>query len=344
MHDVHVRSGVRRCGGFTLIELLVVVAIIGLLISILLPSLKNAREQAKRVKCSNNMAQVNKVLIIYVLELDKFPVLYTFTPGTGNPQTGGGCPFGWCTWSFGGWIGIDTQAWGNYGGGVYRVPANQRPLTLYLTKGQVQAPYVGTTPADWMEQTDQPLFMDPADKKSYQRQYVGQSGSAYTDYESVGTTYQINLYWWSQTHRAFGAGDIDGDGVIEPTPGPCMATTVTSINPPYGSCGAQCYVCRFRQGTDIWKKYASKNAGKFVTYGESAWDWSIAGSEADEIGQHGKLNWHNLAFLDGHVSYTKIKISHTPGGSLKAYGPDWTVVDEELESPWTFFGGNGCNN
>ena len=62
----------RAKAAFTLIELLVVVAIIALLISILLPSLQRAREQAKAVVCMSNTRQILLAMAMYQQEWDGY--------------------------------------------------------------------------------------------------------------------------------------------------------------------------------------------------------------------------------------------------------------------------------
>ena len=53
------------CGGFTLIELLVVVSIIALLVSLLMPALGNARQQAKLMMCLANLHEVGLGSLVY---------------------------------------------------------------------------------------------------------------------------------------------------------------------------------------------------------------------------------------------------------------------------------------
>ncbi|MHC4395670.1 MAG: type II secretion system protein [Planctomycetota bacterium] len=101
-----IERGFMRFGkawAFTLIELLVVISIIAMLMAILLPSLRNAREQGKRAVCMANLRSIGQGIYIYAndnrerLIPGDFPVSWNVwgkpmggvwggPPGVGNSQ------------------------------------------------------------------------------------------------------------------------------------------------------------------------------------------------------------------------------------------------------------------
>jgi prepilin-type N-terminal cleavage/methylation domain-containing protein len=72
-----------RGKGFTLIELLVVVAVIGILMSIMLPVFARAREKAKQAQCLSNIRQIGQAFWMYAADYDDR------LPKEWNPDLGG---------------------------------------------------------------------------------------------------------------------------------------------------------------------------------------------------------------------------------------------------------------
>jgi len=65
-----VRRNFSHWAGFTLIELLVVIAVIALLLALLFPVLRSAREQGQRAVCLNNLKQLTLAWLVYAEEHD----------------------------------------------------------------------------------------------------------------------------------------------------------------------------------------------------------------------------------------------------------------------------------
>ncbi len=74
--------------GFTLIELLVVISIIGILASLILPAVVNARRQGRRVQCLNNLKNVGTGMFQYVTQKGSFPAsgYWNVTTATNESQ------------------------------------------------------------------------------------------------------------------------------------------------------------------------------------------------------------------------------------------------------------------
>ena len=131
----------RCCRGFTLIELLVVISIIALLVSILMPGLRKARQTAQRVACSNNMRQIVFGLYYYAQDNDDVfpptgPGVYTSYWDVCLDRYLGGTSTAVDT------LEVDADIWD--------CPSNRSPRSVYSSTGKRQGSWLSYVSNRWM--------------------------------------------------------------------------------------------------------------------------------------------------------------------------------------------------
>lgn len=253
--------------GFTLIELLVVVAIIAMLISILLPALRDAREQGKLAVCLSNLRSLMTATVLYFQDYnDSFPYMVS-----GDPN--GGRQAAVCSWYYGGrtsdlyWRDEDEFK------PLLFLPVTQRPMNEYLLGGDVENDVWRGN--EIQEYTEVPVLRCPSDWKSHQRFWAREEQAEISSYEDIGTSYHCNLHALMDTNvdpwERGGAGWYKlGRQLVRDTLGGQVSTLTFFLEDPMD----------FAIGED-------SQAARLIQL----------------AGNHRRFSYHACGYLDGHADY-----------------------------------------
>ncbi len=267
---------IRQIQGFSLVELLVVISIIALLIAILLPSLRKAREQAKRVVCLSSLRAIATSSLIYASE-DPTEAAIPIHP---IEFTDDGFFVG--AYEFGGKSGIGEpfdktspldSRWGTRHG---RGPST-RPLNPYIYKDGFIDNREGTEEELRYDTTlELDMFTCPGDRGYQGIHYRARKNSRLTSYDHFGTSYAANVFWI---------------GVSE---GPCVMRSNSPYLRPLS-----------RISNPANTIYYEENVGRFAWMREPdpCPIPDIDGVPGRVKGWHGKMWEFNVAFADGHCAW-----------------------------------------
>ncbi|MHC4090048.1 MAG: hypothetical protein ACYSVY_07170 [Planctomycetota bacterium] len=296
--------GFQRSGeAFTLVELLVVASIIALLISILLPSLKKAREQAKMAVCIANLKGIATASLVYAAEDEteqSTPIHHTVVDTTLDPRSRVRAAAS----SIGGKSGRGKEegdySWAPFWGTARQNGPATRPLNKFIYKdGFVDyALNPGAGFSNWRkdERLDLAMFRCPSDNGYQGIHYTTWKNSGLTSYNHYGNSYAANPLWlWNMPF---------GKCPDESVQSPCCVS-IGAFGHPWS-----------RIPNPSNTIYYEENVGRFAF---QAHPWGIDGNCGRSPYPHSVVHgWHgrdwifNVAFADAHAGQVKMKGFESP--------------------------------